>query len=121
MHSLKHALVERQGRWPFTLAPATNTGLGRLLLALHPLQGLINGIAHAAVLPGGGGSAELGGGQALAFFLPTPQVIPAVLLWRLFTFHWNIFLGGLVLPAQGLLLAKKLRKARAWTGCRPRS
>jgi hypothetical protein len=64
--------------------------------ALYPLQGLLLMVAHAVVLPGGGGSVELGAAAALALFLPAHLVGAAVLLWRLFTFHWNLFLGGAV-------------------------
>ena len=39
---------------------------------------------------------ELGAGVVLALFLPAPLVGAAVLLWRLFTFHWNLFVGGTV-------------------------
>jgi uncharacterized membrane protein YbhN (UPF0104 family) len=64
------------------------------VLLLYPLQGLILLLAHLAVLPGGGGSVELAGGLALALVLPPASVGPTVLLWRLFTFHWNVFAGG---------------------------
>jgi len=78
--------------------------------ALYPLQGLLLMVAHVLVLPGGGGSVELGGAAALALFLPAHLVGAAVLLWRLFTFHWNLFLGGAVFS---VTLA---REGRRWAG-----
>lgn len=73
----------------------TLVGPTRVFL-LYPLQGLLMLIAHVLVLPGGGGSVELGAGVVLALFLPAPLVGAAVLLWRLFTYHWNLFVGGAV-------------------------
>lgn len=77
------------------LVVLTLVGPTRVFL-LYPLQGLLMIIAHFLVLPGGGGSVELGAGVVLALFVPASLVGAAVLLWRLFTFHWNLFIGGTV-------------------------
>ncbi|HMB55247.1 MAG TPA: lysylphosphatidylglycerol synthase transmembrane domain-containing protein [Thermoanaerobaculia bacterium] len=78
------------------LAVVALTGPDARIFALYPLQGLLMMVAHVLVLPGGGGSVELGGAAILALYLPAHLVGAAVLLWRLFTFHWNVFLGGTV-------------------------
>lgn len=64
------------------------------VFALYPLQGLLLIVSNLLLLPGGGGTVELGAGAVLALFLPAHLVGAAVLLWRLFTYHWNLFLGG---------------------------
>lgn len=78
------------------------------IFALYPLQGLLMMAAHVLVLPGGGGSVELGGAAILALYLPAHLVGAAILLWRLFTFHWNVFVGGAVFAATVAREGKRL-------------
>jgi uncharacterized protein (TIRG00374 family) len=91
------------------LAVVALAGPDARIFALYPLQGLLMMVAHALVLPGGGGSVELGGAAILALYLPAHLVGAAVLLWRLFTFHWNVFVGGTVFAAT------VTREGKRWT------
>jgi glycosyltransferase 2 family protein len=62
---------------------------------LFLVQGTVMAISQILVAPGGGGSVELGAGALLHAFLPAHLTGIAVLLWRLFTYHLNLLVGGL--------------------------
>lgn len=51
-------------------------------------------ISQILVAPGGGGSVELGAGALLPAFLPSELTGITVILWRLFTYHLNLVVGG---------------------------
>lgn len=61
---------------------------------LFLVQGTVMAISQILVMPGGGGSVELGAGALLPVFLPAGLTGIAVLLWRLFTYHLNLLVGG---------------------------
>jgi glycosyltransferase 2 family protein len=62
---------------------------------LFLVQGTVMAISQILVAPGGGGSVELGAGALLHAFLPAHLTGIAVVLWRLFTYHLNLLVGGL--------------------------
>lgn len=61
---------------------------------LFLVQGTVMAISQILVAPGGGGSVELGAGALLPVFLPGGLTGIAVLLWRFFTYHLNLIVGG---------------------------
>jgi uncharacterized protein (TIRG00374 family) len=76
-----------------------------ILLAFHAarnpvplllLQGFFFALALVLVLPGGGGGIELLTTAILRYFVPMNLVGAVVLLWRLFTYHLYLLVGGVV-------------------------
>ncbi len=76
-----------------------------ILLAFHAarnpvplllLQGFFFAVALVLVLPGGGGGIELLTTAILRYFVPMNLVGAVVLLWRLFTYHLYLLVGGIV-------------------------
>lgn len=76
-----------------------------ILLAFHAarnpvplllLQGFFFALALVLVLPGGGGGIELLMTAVLRYFVPMSLVGVVVLLWRLFTYHLYLLVGGIV-------------------------
>ena len=65
-------------------------------LPLIVMQGALYMISMAVVAPGGGGSVELLAAVALPQFMPVHLVGVAILLWRLFTYHFYLLFGGAV-------------------------
>jgi uncharacterized protein (TIRG00374 family) len=61
---------------------------------LFLVQGTVMAISQILVAPGGGGSVELGAGALLPVFLPSALTGIVVLLWRFFTYHLNLIVGG---------------------------
>lgn len=61
---------------------------------LFLVQGTVMAISQILVAPGGGGSVELGAGALLPSFLPSHLTGIVVILWRLFTYHLNLIVGG---------------------------
>ncbi len=72
-------------------------------LPLIVMQGLLFMISMLAVAPGGGGSVEVLAALALPQLMPTDLVGVAILLWRVFTYHFYLLFGGLI-------FARTLRK-----------
>ena len=84
---------------------------------LFLVQGTVMAVAHLLVAPGGGGSVELGAGALLTAFLPARLTGIVVILWRLYTYHLNLVVGGAVffawMGARGRkTLVKKVRRRR---------
>jgi uncharacterized membrane protein YbhN (UPF0104 family) len=84
---------------------------------LFLVQGTVMAVAHVLVAPGGGGSVELGAGALLTAFLPSRLTGIVVILWRLYTYHLNLVVGGAVffawMGARGRkTLVKKVRRRR---------
>lgn len=65
-------------------------------LPLILIQGVLFMIGMAVVAPGGGGSVEVLAALALHRLMPVHLVGVAVLLWRLFTYHFYLLFGGAV-------------------------
>lgn len=65
-------------------------------LPLIVIQGALFMLSMAVVAPGGGGSVEILGSLALTPFIPNHMVGVAVLLWRIFTYHFYLLFGGIV-------------------------
>jgi uncharacterized protein (TIRG00374 family) len=63
-------------------------------LPLIIIQGALFMISLAVVVPGGGGSVELLAAAALSPFVPAQLTGVAILLWRLFTYHFYLLFGG---------------------------
>ncbi|HEX6202106.1 MAG TPA: lysylphosphatidylglycerol synthase domain-containing protein [Thermoanaerobaculia bacterium] len=61
---------------------------------LFLVQGTVMAISQILVAPGGGGGVELGAGALLPVFLPSALTGIVVLLWRFFTYHLNLIVGG---------------------------
>ncbi|MBN2703389.1 MAG: flippase-like domain-containing protein [Pontiellaceae bacterium] len=78
--------------------------IGLLGISVNPvplilIQGILFFISILAVAPGGGGSVELLAALALSKLMPLHLVGVAVLLWRLFTYHFYLVFGGMVFAA----------------------
>jgi uncharacterized protein (TIRG00374 family) len=65
-------------------------------LPLIVMQGALYMISMLAVAPGGGGSVEVLAAMALPQLMPGNLVGVAILLWRLFTYHFYLLFGGLI-------------------------
>ncbi|MDF7800818.1 lysylphosphatidylglycerol synthase transmembrane domain-containing protein [Pontiellaceae bacterium B1224] len=65
-------------------------------LPLIVMQGALYLISMVAVAPGGGGSVEVLAAVALPQLMPANLVGVAILLWRLFTYHFYLLFGGVV-------------------------
>ena len=65
-------------------------------LPLIVMQGALYMVSMVVVAPGGGGSVEALAAVALPQLLPTHLVGVAILLWRLFTYHFYLLCGGAV-------------------------
>jgi uncharacterized membrane protein YbhN (UPF0104 family) len=63
-------------------------------LPLMALQGALFFNGMLVVLPGGGGSIEILSGVLLPLFAPLAAVGPAVVIWRIFTYHLYVVVGG---------------------------
>lgn len=84
-------------------------GVDAPVLPLMLLQGCLFLVSLLVVAPGGGGSVELLSGAVLPLFAPAALVGPALLIWRIATYHlyvlgggvalWRQLRGGAVLPA----------------------
>ncbi|VGO11696.1 hypothetical protein PDESU_00242 [Pontiella desulfatans] len=68
-------------------------------LPLIMMQGTLFMISMLVVAPGGGGSVELLAALALPQLMPTHLVGVAILLWRIFTYHFYLLFGGAVFAA----------------------
>lgn len=75
-------------------------GVETPVLPLMLLQGCLFLISLLVVMPGGGGSVELLSGAILPLFAPAAVVGPAVLLWRVATYHLYVLAGGVALWSQ---------------------
>jgi uncharacterized protein (TIRG00374 family) len=67
------------------------------VLPLMLLQGCLFLLSLLVVMPGGGGSVELLSGALLPLFAPAALVGPAVLIWRVATYHLYVLAGGAML------------------------
>lgn len=67
------------------------------ILPLMLLQGCLFLVSLLVVVPGGGGSVELLSGVVLPLLAPAALVGPAVLLWRVATYHLYVLAGGAAL------------------------
>ena len=65
-------------------------------LPLIMMQGALYMISMLMVAPGGGGSVEVLAAFALPQLMPVHLVGVAILLWRLFTYHFYLLFGGAV-------------------------
>ena len=63
-------------------------------LPLIVMQGALYMVSMVTVAPGGGGSVEILAAFALPQFMPANLVGVAILLWRLFTYHFYLLFGG---------------------------
>jgi uncharacterized membrane protein YbhN (UPF0104 family) len=70
------------------------------VLPLMLLQGCLFLISLLVVVPGGGGSVELLSGAVLPLFAPVAMVGPAILIWRVATYHLYVLAGGVALWRQ---------------------
>ena len=70
------------------------------VLPLMLLQGCLFLISLLVVAPGGGGSVELLSGAVLPLFAPAALVGPALLIWRVATYHLYVLAGGVALWRQ---------------------
>ncbi len=68
-------------------------------LPLIVMQGALYMMSMAVVAPGGGGSVEVIAALALPQLMPIHLVGVAILLWRLFTYHFYLLTGGAVFAA----------------------
>lgn len=68
-------------------------------LPLIVMQGTLYMVSMLVVAPGGGGSVEMLAAVALPQLMPTHLVGVAILLWRLFTYHFYLLFGGAVFAA----------------------
>ncbi len=84
----------RYGVLPLTLAAL---GVDAPVLPLMLLQGCLFLISLLVVAPGGGGSVELLSGLLLPLFAPAALAGPALLFWRVCTYHLYVLAGGLAL------------------------
>ncbi len=67
------------------------------VLPLMLLQGSLFLLSLLVVAPGGGGSVELLSGAVLPLFAPAALVGPALLIWRVATYHLYVLAGGAAL------------------------
>jgi uncharacterized protein (TIRG00374 family) len=65
-------------------------------LPLIVMQGALYMISMLVVAPGGGGSVEVLAAVALPQLMPVHLVGVAILLWRIFTYHFYLLFGGMV-------------------------
>ena len=65
-------------------------------IPLIVMQGALYVISMVLVAPGGGGSVEVLAAVALPQLMPVNLVGIAILLWRLFTYHFYLIVGGSV-------------------------
>jgi uncharacterized membrane protein YbhN (UPF0104 family) len=65
-------------------------------LPLFLVQGLLFVLSMAVLVPGGGGSVEVLAAVVLPAFVPLALVGPAILVWRLCTYHLYVVAGGTV-------------------------
>lgn len=72
-------------------------GVKAPILPLMLLQGGLFLVSLLVVLPGGGGSVELLSAVILPLLAPAAVVGPAVLIWRVSTYHLYVLAGGLAL------------------------
>jgi uncharacterized membrane protein YbhN (UPF0104 family) len=70
------------------------------VLPLMLVQGCLFLISLLVVMPGGGGSVELLSGVVLPLFAPAAVVGPALLIWRVCTYHLYVLAGGVALWRQ---------------------
>lgn len=75
-------------------------GVDAPVLPLMLLQGCLFLISLLVVAPGGGGSVELLSGAVLPLFAPAALVGPALLIWRVATYHLYVLAGGVALWRQ---------------------
>ena len=75
-------------------------GVEAPVLPLMLLQGCLFLISLLVVAPGGGGSVELLSGAVLPLFAPAALVGPALLIWRVTTYHLYVLAGGVALWRQ---------------------
>lgn len=75
-------------------------GVAVPILPLMLLQGCLFLLSLLVVMPGGGGSVELLSGMVLPLFAPAALVGPALLIWRVCTYHLYVLAGGVALWRQ---------------------
>ena len=75
-------------------------GVEAPVLPLMLLQGCLFLISLLVVAPGGGGSVELLSGAVLPLFAPAALTGPALLIWRVATYHLYVLAGGVALWRQ---------------------
>jgi uncharacterized membrane protein YbhN (UPF0104 family) len=75
-------------------------GVDAPILPLMLLQGCLFLFSLVVVMPGGGGSVELLSGMVLPLFAPAALVGPALLIWRVCTYHCTVLAGGVALWRQ---------------------
>jgi len=75
-------------------------GVEAPVLPLMLLQGCLFLVSLLVVAPGGGGSVELLSGAVLPLFAPAALVGPALLIWRVSTYHLYVLAGGVALWRQ---------------------
>lgn len=68
-------------------------------LPLVLMQGALYMVSMVVVAPGGGGSVEILAALALQPFVPPALVGVAIVLWRLFTYHFYLLAGGAMFAA----------------------
>jgi glycosyltransferase 2 family protein len=71
-------------------------GIERNPLPLFLIQGLLFAFSLLLVLPGGGGGVEVTAALILRQLVPIPLVAVILLMWRFFTFHLYLLVGGSV-------------------------
>ena len=83
----------------YGILPLTFHALGveAPVLPLMLLQGCLFLLSLLVVVPGGGGSVELLSGAVLPLFAPAAVVGPALLIWRVATYHLYVLAGGTAL------------------------
>lgn len=69
-------------------------GGGSEVLILFLLQGILLALSYLIVAPGGGGGVEVVAVLLLGFFAPAPAVGVIVVLWRFYTYHLFLLVGG---------------------------
>ena len=84
-------------------------GGGSEVLILFLLQGILLALSYLIVAPGGGGGVEVVAVLLLGFFAPAPVVGVIVVLWRFYTYHLFLLVGGATFA---LTLAVRRRRLR---------
>jgi uncharacterized protein (TIRG00374 family) len=86
------------------------------VLVLILLQGLLLTLSYLIVAPGGGGGVEVAAVLLLGFFAPAPAVGVIVVLWRFYTYHLFLLVGGVTFA---LTLAAERRRVSSPPGPAP--
>lgn len=81
-------------------------------LTLILFQGIIFALSLLVLLPGGGGSVELATSVILPLVAPRAIPGPVVVIWRFFTYHLYLLVGGLVFYRQVRGMDQTLEEGR---------